>query len=126
MTPCGIYSASKHALVAWAQLLNTELKRFRIRAHVICPGRVETEFFNHPSFIRRAPRAETRWTIPVEAVSEATMRAIRKNRLMTYIPRSYRLIDWAARAMPFVADPLLERLMSARIESFYALPKSSR
>ena len=57
MTPCGVYSASKHGLVALAELLQIETARFNIRVHVVCPGRVETDFFSHESF--QAARTST-------------------------------------------------------------------
>ena len=59
MTPCGVYSASKHGLVALAELLQIETARFHVRVHVVCPGRVETDFFAHESFRTRAHRPET-------------------------------------------------------------------
>ena len=40
MTPCGIYSAAKHGMVAWAETLQAEVARHGIDVHVICPGRV--------------------------------------------------------------------------------------
>ena len=66
MTPCGVYSASKHGLVALAELLRVEVARFNVRVHVVCPGRVETDFFSHESFRQRAligprPPARSRW-----------------------------------------------------------------
>ena len=57
MTPCGAYSASKHGLVALAELLRIETARFNVRVQVVCPGRVETDFFSHESFRQRAPAA---------------------------------------------------------------------
>jgi short-subunit dehydrogenase len=50
ITPCSVYGASKHALVALADLLRIETSRFNMKVHVVCPGRVETDFFSHHSF----------------------------------------------------------------------------
>ena len=66
MTPCSVYSASKHGMVALAELLRVEVARFNVRVQVVCPGRVETDFFSHESFRRRAHRPETARTIPIE------------------------------------------------------------
>ncbi|HEY7450293.1 MAG TPA: SDR family oxidoreductase [Vicinamibacterales bacterium] len=119
MTPCGVYSASKHGLVALAELLRVETARFRIKVHVVCPGRVETEFFSHQSFKARAHRPETSRTIPVEVVSEAVIAAIEHNRFMTSVPRHLGVLAWMAAAMPIVFRPFWHRFLSARVESVY-------
>jgi short-subunit dehydrogenase len=119
MTPCGVYSASKHGLVALAELLRVETARFQIKVHVVCPGRVETEFFSHQSFKTRAHRPETSRTIPVEAVSQAVIGAIERNRFMTYVPRHLGVLAWLAAAMPVVFRPFWNRFLSARVESVY-------
>jgi short-subunit dehydrogenase len=117
MTPCGVYSAAKHGLVAWAHTLKLELKQTGVRVHVICPGRVETNFFAHASFVQGQTRSETRLTVPVETVSRATIAAIQKNRFMTYVPRSYGLLVWLAHSLPFPVGMLLDRLMEQRVRS---------
>jgi short-subunit dehydrogenase len=117
MTPCGVYSAAKHGLVAWAHALKLELKRTGVRIHVICPGRVETDFFADESFVQRERRTEMRFTIPAETVSHATIVAIKKNRFMTYVPGFYGLLVWLAHSFPFPVRMLLDRLMEARVRS---------
>lgn len=119
MTPCGVYSAAKHGMVAWGTGLRAELKRFNIRVHVICPGRVETDFFSHSSFVERKPRVEARWTVSMEAVSRATIAAVRANRFMTYVPKSQALLVWLTNSLPFVFRPALERIMGTRVEEIY-------
>src|SRR5713101_662216 len=86
LTPNSVYCASKHGLVALSEALRYELHDVNVRVHVICPGRVETPFFDHETFRTRAPRAETRYTVTVEAISRATLRAIETGRFMTYVP----------------------------------------
>ncbi len=121
MTPCGPYSVAKHGMVALAETLRAELDRFGIRIHVICPGRVlETDFFLHDTFVRRAPRPETAWTVPLERVSRAVSTAIERDRFMTYVPWTYGLLVWVARTFPFLFGPLWRRLQRARVESLYA------
>jgi short-subunit dehydrogenase len=121
MTPCGVYSAAKHGLVAWAHTLKLELKRTGVRVHVICPGRVETDFFAHESFVEREHRTETRLTVPVETVSQATITAIKRNRFMTYVPTSYGLVAWLSHSFPFPVRTLLDRLMEARVRLLRSL-----
>jgi short-subunit dehydrogenase len=117
LTPCGIYGAAKHGLVAWARALRIELHHTKVHVHVICPGRVETNFFADESFVTRAPRKETEHTVPIEAVSQAVIRSIENNRFMTYIPKTYGALVWLANAFPFPVETLLNRLMRSRIAS---------
>jgi short-subunit dehydrogenase len=124
MTPCGVYSAAKHGLVAWAHTLRLELKQTGVRVHVICPGRVETDFFAHETFVQRDRRAETSFTVPVEIVSRATIAAIQKNRFMTYVPSSYGLLVWLANSFPFPVRMLLDRLMEERARSLFPVRRN--
>lgn len=119
MTPCGVYSASKHGMVALAELLRVEVARSNVRVQVICPGRVETNFFAHESFRRRGHRPEATRTIPIEAVSRAIVDAVGRNRFLTYVPRSYAALAWLSAAFPIVFRPLWHRLLRSRVESVY-------
>jgi short-subunit dehydrogenase len=117
MTPCSVYSASKHGLVALSELVQIETRRSSIAVHVICPGRVETDFFAHESFRRRPPRPESTRTIPIDAVSQAVIRAVRRNRFLTYVPWRYGILAWFAAAVPPLFKPFWHRLMTSRVES---------
>lgn len=119
MTPCGVYSAAKHGLVALAELLQIETARFNMQIRVVCPGRVETDFFAHESFKIRAHRTETTRTIPIDVVSRAIIGAIERGQFMTYVPRHYGLLTGLAAALPCVFRPFWHRLMMARVESVY-------
>ena len=125
MTPCGVYSAAKHGLVAWARTLQWELAKTGIHVHVICPGRVETDFFSHESFKTRSARKETQLTIPVASVSRASIGAIEKNRFLTYVPKSYAILVWLVHAFPFPLGTLLNRLMRSRVASLRNPKKDS-
>jgi NAD(P)-dependent dehydrogenase (short-subunit alcohol dehydrogenase family) len=120
MTPCGPYSTAKHGMVTFSEILRAEVARYGIRVNVVCPGRVETEFFDDESFVSRAPRRETEWTIPIERVSASIIDAVSRNRFMTYVPGAYGPFVWLAHTLSFLARPMLQRLMRARIESVYA------
>lgn len=118
MTPNGIYSASKHGLVAWSELLGYELSRFNIDVLTVCPGRVETAFFDHETFKVRSPRAETQLTIPIEKVSKRIISTIEKKRKLTYIPFYYAIIVWMVNTLPFVRS-VYGKLLSNRVEDLY-------
>jgi short-subunit dehydrogenase len=119
MTPCAIYGAAKHGMVGWSRCLAPELARFGIAVTVICPGRVETPFFDHETFRQRPHRKETENTIPIEVVVEATLDAILKRQRIRYVPRRYGLLAWLYQAFgPFVQRPF-DRLMRSRVEDLY-------
>jgi short-subunit dehydrogenase len=103
-----------------SQVLRYELHDFNVRVHVICPGRTETPFFDHESFRTRSARPETGYTVTVEEISKATIRAIEKNRFLTYVPRTLGVLAWAMGAVPWIIEPLFQRLMVARIRSYYS------
>ena len=44
-----MYSASKHAALGFTKSLMLEVREFNIRVAAICPGSVDTEFFNGSS-----------------------------------------------------------------------------
>jgi short-subunit dehydrogenase len=119
MTPNGVYSASKHGLVAWSEILKYELARFNINVSVICPGRVETAFFDHETFKTRVPRSETQLTIPIEVVTQKIISAIEKKRFLTFIPAYYGLLIWLINTFPSLSKPLYGRLLSSRINDIY-------
>ena len=119
LTPNGSYCAAKHALVAWSETLRHELVHLNIQVKVICPGRVESPFFEHPTFQNRAPRPEARHTITTQDVSRATVRAIGRNRFITYVPWSLGLLVWITNSLPFLIKPVYGWLISSRIRSIY-------
>lgn len=125
LTPNGTYSTCKHAMVTWSEVLKYELERFGIQVNVICPGRVETSFFDHETFKTRASRAETRYTITVEQVSKATLQAITRNHFMTYVPWTFGLMVWAINAFPLLVKPIYNRLVQSRLNSYYHLQNPS-
>src|SRR5262249_57593705 len=92
---------------------------------VMGPGRAETPLFDHETFRIRRPRAETRYTVSVEQISRATLDAIRSARFMTYVPRTLGIMAWAMDAWPWVVRPIFDRVMRARIRSYYAVDEGA-
>src|SRR4051794_5380527 len=119
LTPCALYGAAKHAMVGWSQCIAPELARFGIDVTVVCPGRVQTSFFDHESFRSRPHRKETEATVPLAAVVDATFDAILRRQRMRYIPRRYGMLAWAYHALgPLVRVPF-DRLLQSRVEDLY-------
>jgi short-subunit dehydrogenase len=124
LTPCALYSAAKQGMVGWSRCLIPELARFGIDVSVICPGRVETSFFDHETFRNRLHRKETESTVPMEVVVASTLDAILRRQKMRYVPRRYGLLAWAYGAFgPLVRMPF-DRLLRSRVEDLYRTTKS--
>jgi short-subunit dehydrogenase len=120
ITPNASYCAAKHGMLGLAQALRFELRRFGVEVTAVCPGRVDTAFFDHETFQRRTLGPENKSAVPVERVADATIRAIEKNRAMTYIPKSLGIAAWLYDAFPLVLGPLFSRMTGNRIERLYA------
>ncbi len=99
--------------------MKVEVARFNVRVHVVCPGRVETDFFSHESFRNRTHRPETARTITLDAVSRAIIDAVRRDRFLTYVPNYYGILAWAVAGLPVVFRPIWHRFLTARVESVY-------
>ncbi len=119
LTPCALYGAAKHGMVGWSKCIMPELARFGIDVTVVCPGRVETSFFDHESFRLRPHRKETEATVPLASVVDATLDAILRRQRIRYVPRRYGALTWAYNAFgPLVRVPF-DRLLRSRVEDFY-------
>jgi len=124
ITPNSSYCASKHGVVAISEALSYELEPIGIGVSVICPGRVETAFFDHETFRTRARRPETKLTVPIEDVSTAIVRAIDTRRPMTYVPSYLGIMSWTFHVAPWIMKPLYRKLMRRRMRSLYASARS--
>jgi len=51
-----VYCAVKSALISLSRSLDMELRKHNIRVAAVCPGSVDTPFFNHSSFSARGGR----------------------------------------------------------------------
>lgn len=119
ITPCAVYGAAKHGIVGWSKCLSPELARFGIDVTVVCPGRVETSFFNHETFRARRHRKEMDMTVAMESVVEATLDAILRRQRIRYVLHRYGLLAWAYQAFgPLVQRPF-DRLLRSRVEDLY-------
>jgi NAD(P)-dependent dehydrogenase (short-subunit alcohol dehydrogenase family) len=119
ITPNALYCGAKHGMVAWSRCLALELKRFGIQVGVVCPGRVETPFFDHETFRNRQHRKETGLTVPMPVVVDAIIDTIAQRRSLRFVPRYFGLLAWLARAMSPVVQARLDKIMLSRIEDLY-------
>jgi short-subunit dehydrogenase len=100
LTPNAVYGAAKHGIVGWSRALRVELDRCGVGVSVVCPGRVETPFFDHQTFQQRKHRPETTVTVPLPTVVAAVLDAARRNRALVTVPRYWRWFAWAVHALP--------------------------
>jgi hypothetical protein len=120
ITPNATYCAAKHGMVSWTRAIQYELAHFNIGVNVVCVGHTKTSFHDHPTFRRRdVYRKKGARLLTVEAVSAKIIDAIRKNRVVTYVPWWQRLVVWALNALPFVTMPIWDRVMQKRIAQLY-------
>jgi 3-oxoacyl-[acyl-carrier protein] reductase len=120
VTPNAVYCAAKHGLVAWSKALNFELKRFGISVNVVCPGLFKTNFHNHPTFQRRDPyRNKKSSQLNAGFVSLQVIKAIEKNRLITYVPSWHGKLVWLLNTFPVVLDPFWSLIINRRINQLY-------
>jgi uncharacterized protein len=93
----GLYTASKHAQLAFSRSVATELEPRGIHVHTVLPGFAETEGFPQRDVL---PRHAHRFVIEADDVAEAIMKAVEHNRREVHVPHYYRLATLAQAAMP--------------------------
>lgn len=120
ITPNAAYCAAKHGMVAWTKAIRYELAYYNISVNVVCPDYVRTNFQNHPTFRRRdVYRGKRVRSLTVKAISEKILDAIRRDRIVTFVPSWTRLIVWALNALPFITGPAWDRIMKKRVFQLY-------
>ncbi len=77
------YCASKFAVAGMSESLWYELKPKGINVHVIYPGRINTNFFDHSSF---PAFKKTKSGLNPKKVANAIIKAINKDKFETFIP----------------------------------------
>jgi short-subunit dehydrogenase len=117
-TPNAVYAAAKSGIIAWSRALRVELDRFGIGVSVLCPGRVETPFFDHETFKRRQARRETELTVPLPMVVDAALDAIQRNREIVTVPRYWSWVAYGLHALPF-ALRAHQALLRRRVDDLY-------
>lgn len=93
----GLYTASKHAQLAFSRSVTAELEPRGIHVHTVLPGFAETEGFPQRDVL--PPRAH-RFVIEAEDVARAIVEAVERNRREVHVPRYYRLATLAQAALP--------------------------
>lgn len=101
------YAASKFAIVGFSETLKSELRRYNISVHVLCPPDTDTPGFATENLTKPA---ETRAisagakVMTSEAIARAMLAGIRKNTFMITPGFDGKLTYFLKRHMPFIID----------------------
>ncbi|MCX8073740.1 MAG: SDR family oxidoreductase [Candidatus Binatia bacterium] len=79
------YAATKFAQVGLAEALSYEVEDFGVHVLIVCPGAIDTPFFNEAAR-RRMPEVAKRLMIPPERVVDAVVRALRAGKREITVP----------------------------------------
>ncbi len=97
----GLYTAAKHAQLAFSRSVAAELAPRGVHIHTVLPGFVETEGFPQRHVL---PRLVHPFVIEPEDVAEAIVKAAERNRREVHVPHYYRIATLAQAVLPgFVA-----------------------
>jgi uncharacterized protein len=105
--PPGLYSATKHALVAFSRALAGSLPAQGIHVHTVNPGFVETPGF--PQRGKLGSRLLERAVVEPEAVARKVVSAVERNRPEIFVPGWYRVPALAQALAPGLVSRLLAR-----------------
>jgi short-subunit dehydrogenase len=105
--PPGLYSASKHALVAFSRSLAALLPAQGVHVHTVNPGFVETPGF--PQRGRLGSRFLERTIVSPEYAARRIVSAVERNRPEIFVPGWYRVPAVAQALAPGLVSRLLAR-----------------
>lgn len=91
------YVATKFAMVGLAEALSYEVEDFGVHVLTVCPGAIDTPFFDERAR-RRMPEVAKRLMIPPHRVVEATIRGLRSGHYEVTVPPFIRL-SYVVRAL---------------------------
>jgi short-subunit dehydrogenase len=82
-----VYAASKFAMVGLAEALSSEVEDAGVHVLTICPGAIDTPFFDEEA-LSRMPSVAKRSMIGPERVVDTVLDALRRGRHEATVPRS--------------------------------------
>jgi short-subunit dehydrogenase len=101
-----VYSATKAALVTYAEALRAELRNTGVAVSVVSPGAVDTQFF-----ARRGANYQRSWppAVPAAAVAAEVVRAVEKRESLVFVPHWLRVPAMLHDGLPGVYRGLANR-----------------
>lgn len=111
--PFSPYSAAKSWVTVFTQGLATELEGSGVRALVLCPGFVRTEFHDRAGI--DLDRSSDRWWLEVDDVVDQAFTDLRRGKVVSVCGRAYKVLVAGARLMPPDLVRKSERFRRSRI-----------
>ena len=108
----GPYAATKHAQLAFSRAAAAELRGRGVRVHTVLPGFVHTEGFPQRNLLRS--RVGRRVVVGPEAVADAILRSVDRDRMEVVVPRLYRPASLVQALAPGLTTRALARRQGRR------------
>ena len=106
------YATTKHALVGYSKTLAIEAATAGIQVHLVCPGFIDSNFFDNAKYIgvdKQKIRSRNIKTISVQEAVQRTMKGIERDQRLIIFPWSARVLYFLERYFPWVAYWLLQQ-----------------
>lgn len=109
----GVYSATKHAIVALSRILRVEARRYGVKVSVVCPGVVRTPILHGGRYGSLKPSVDVSALakhfdrlLPIEPnrLADRVLRAVDRNRAIIIEPKLGRLLWYLDRLLPGLAE----------------------
>jgi NADP-dependent 3-hydroxy acid dehydrogenase YdfG len=109
----GVYSATKHAIVALSRILRVEARRYGVKVSVVCPGVVRTPILHGGRYgsLKRsvdvsalAKHFDRLLPIEPNRLADRVLRAVDRNRAIIIEPKLGRLLWYLDRLLPGLAE----------------------
>ena len=109
----GVYTATKHAVVALSRALRVEARRYGVRVSVVCPGVIRTPILSGGQYgtIKRsvdpsilAAHFDRLLPMDPERLAYRVLRAVDRNRAIIIEPKLGRLLWYLDRLLPGLAE----------------------
>lgn len=110
------YVATKHAVAGFTEALSHELEGLGVQVHLICPGFIDTGFFDRAAYVgvdREALRRQGEPPkISVEAAVAHILSGVGRGRRRVVFPASARIYLWLDRWAPWLLRRLYRRALA--------------
>ena len=107
------YAAAKHAVVGLTSSLRSEAAGFGVRVTLVCPGFLETGFYDAAIVVRARREDVLRWLpfrrMTPNRAAAVTLAGVARNRRLIVFPRHARLLWALGRLHPRLLDPFLAK-----------------
>jgi len=109
----GIYSATKHAIVALSRILRVEARKYGVKVSVVCPGVIRTPILHGGRYgsLKRSVDVSALAEhfdrlLPMEPnrLADRVLRAVDRNRAIIIEPKAGRLLWYLDRLFPGLAE----------------------